>query len=119
MAEYNEEKMIKSMKFLEAAVSNIQKGFLYNSPELIKQGAEDIIQCSSRDCFANTEDVQQMLPKNKKLMRNAAVLSSKRMEISAVELAFYAEQRQMSEAFDAFSGIQKACMDCHRLVRNW
>jgi len=107
-----------SMATMENALTNIQKGFLYNNMALVRNGASEISKCTKM-CYKDPKDVQKMMPKDRKLMGNAAVLISKRMRYAAEELLIYLDQKNIGGAHDSFANIENACMDCHKIVRNW
>lgn len=105
------------MAKLENGLINIQKGFLYNNSELIKIGIDEVQK--ENLVYHEPEAIQKMLPKDKIQMKNAAMLTSYRIENASKELREYLKLGQMRDAHNAFSDIVRACTDCHIIVRGW
>lgn len=105
------------MAKLENGLSNIQKGFLYNNKKLIELGVDEVQK--ENLIYHEPKVVKDMLPANKKQMKNAAMLTSYRIENASKELKEYLKLNQMRNAHGAFSDIVKACTDCHVITRGW
>ena len=106
------------MASMEQGLNNIQKGFLYNSVELIKSGTAQV-QKENMVYLQDRKEIQNMLPKGKQQMENVAMITSQRIEHAAVEINTYLELKEMRKAQDAYTSMVKACSDCHTIVRGW
>ncbi|MDD3324648.1 MAG: hypothetical protein PHN38_05975 [Sulfurospirillaceae bacterium] len=107
----------EAMLAMENGLNNIQKGFLYNNIDLIKSGV-DIVQKENR-VYHDRKVIKSILPENKKLMENIALITSKRIENASEEMKAYLEMKQMRKAHESFSDMVNACTDCHTIVRGW
>lgn len=105
------------MAKLENGLINIQKGFLYNNAELIKVGIDEVQK--ENLVYHKPQAIKEMLPKDKMHMKNAAILTSYRIENASKELREYLRLGQIRDAHSAFSDIVRACTDCHIIVRGW
>lgn len=105
------------MMKLEDGLNQIQKGFLYNNIELIKSGV-NIVQKENM-IYHDPKNVLPMLPKNKLQMKNAAILTSNRIENAAKEMKEYLKLKQIRNAYGSYSSMLNACTDCHIIVRGW
>jgi hypothetical protein len=111
------EALVKNMTEMESALNSIQKGFLYNSPDMIKSGVQGIKKTVV--LFEDRKETQKYLPDNKKHMSNIAYNSAKRMEIAADELLLYIDAKEYSKASNSYSEIMNSCNACHSVVRGW
>lgn len=116
-AESNHIKMQEIMLNLENGINDVQKGFLYNSIDLIEDGIKQILK--ENKIYKNKNEVIKIIPKDKRQMLNAAVLTSLRIDNSAKAMIEYLKMKKMKNAYDSFSEIVKACTDCHAIIRNW
>lgn len=105
------------MAKLEDGLINVQKGFLYNNIELIKVGINQVQK--ENLIYHDPKAILEMLPKDKKQMKNAAILTSYRIENASKELKEYLRLNQIRNAHGAFADIVVACTDCHVIVRGW
>ncbi|MEA2110651.1 MAG: hypothetical protein U9P71_01250 [Campylobacterota bacterium] len=101
----------------ETGLTNIQKGFLYNSIEMIKAGATQIK--AANKIFHNPEDTKKYLPSNKSHMSNVAFNAAKRINNATDEMLLYIDAKEMNKAQSSFSNIISACGSCHAVVRGW
>lgn len=102
---------------MENGLANIQKGFLYNNLDLIKNGVEQVQKENA--IYHDRKTIKSILPDNKKQMENLAYITSKRIENATEEMKSYLALKQMKKAHNAFSDIVNACTDCHTLIRGW
>lgn len=105
------------MAKMENGLNQIQKGFLYNNIELIKSGVDEIEK--ENMIYHDQKNILPMLPKNKLQMKNAAILTSNRIDNSAKEIKEYIKHKKIRNAYDAYSSMLNACTDCHTIVRGW
>ncbi len=106
-----------AMLSMENGLANIQKGFLYNNTELIKNGVDQIQKENAS--YHDRNVIRSILPENKKQMENLALITSKRIANATDEMKSYLALKQIKKAHSAFSDIVNACTDCHTLVRGW
>lgn len=113
----NEKVNAMVMLNMENGLASIQKGFLYNNIDMIKEGVE--IVSKENMIYHDRKVIRAILPENKKQMENLALITSKRIENSTDEMKSYLALKQMKNAHNAFLDIVNACTDCHVLVRGW
>jgi cytochrome c556 len=109
--------MIKNMVEMENALTNIQKGFLYNNLDLVKSGVNGIE--TTNKIFEDQKATQKYLPENKKHLSNIAYNASKRMNLAADEMLQFINEKEFSKAFNSYSEILNSCNSCHSVVRGW
>jgi hypothetical protein len=118
VASLKADSMTEMMVKLEQSTASTQKGFLYNSADMIKSSAKDMIKISD-EYYSSKEKVEAMLPKGKKLLRNAAMISVAKMKNSAQELLLHIDDKNMRDAYESYSEILRSCHNCHKLIRQW
>lgn len=106
-----------NMSQMENGLSNIQKGFLYNTPALIKNGVGEIHKANA--LFHDMDATKKYLPKDKQHMSNIAFNASKRIDSASAELLSNLDKKQFSKAHASYSEIMNACTACHAVVRGW
>lgn len=111
------ETLALNMSQMENGLSNVQKGFLYNAPALIKGGVSEIQKANA--LFHNADATKKFLPKEKQHMSNIAFNAAKRIDASSVELLNALNKKQYSKASQSYSEIVNACTVCHAVVRGW
>ena len=102
---------------MENGLANIQKGFLYNNVDLIKNGVDQVQKENA--IYHDRKVIKAVLPENKKQMENLALITSKRIENATEEMKNYLALKQMKKAHSSFLDIVNACTDCHTLIRGW
>ena len=106
-----------NMSQMENGLSNVQKGFLYNAPALIKGGVGEIQKANA--LFHDMEVTKKYLPKDKQHMSNIAYNAAKRIDASSNELLKALNKKEYSKAHQSYSDIINACGACHAVVRGW
>ncbi len=106
-----------NMSQMENGLSNIQKGFLYNTPALIKGGVSDVQKANA--LFHNMDVTKKYLPKDKQHMSNIAFNASKRIDGASADLLKALDKKEYSKAHQSYSEIVNACTACHAVVRSW
>jgi CHAD domain-containing protein len=106
-----------NMSQMESGLNNVQKGFLYNTPDLIKSGVADIKQADA--LFHNLDATKKFLPKDKHHMSNVAFNAAKRIDSASEELLKALDKKEYSKASKSYSEIVNACTACHAVVRGW
>ena len=109
--------MSKSMATMEQGMTLIQKGFLNNNLELIKEGNNLVRE--GNELFSDRKVIAQYLPENKKHMSNIAENASKRISLDVVELEDNLKNKAFTKAANSYSDMLNACSNCHSIVRNW
>jgi len=109
--------MQKSMNLMEEGMSEIQKGFLNNSVELIQSGTKKVRK--GNDLFSDKKIIAQYLPENKKHMVNIASNAAQRIKLDANVLELNLENNAYIDAANAYSDMMNACARCHSIVRSW
>jgi hypothetical protein len=106
-----------NMSQMENGLNSVQKGFLYNTPDLIKSGVKDIKQADA--LFHNMENTKKYLPKDKQHMSNIAFNAAKRIDSASSNLLKALDKKEFSKASQSYSEIVNACTACHAVVRGW
>lgn len=109
--------LVKNMSQMESGLSSVQKGFLYNTPDLIKSGVADIQKADA--LFHDMEATKKYLPKDKQHMGNIAFNAVKRIDSASNDLLKALDKKQYSKAHQSYSEIVNACTACHAVVRGW
>ncbi|RXK00603.1 hypothetical protein CRV02_09520 [Arcobacter sp. CECT 8989] len=109
--------MQKSMNIMEQGMSEIQKGFLNNSVELIKSGTAKVRE--GNKLFSDKKVIAQYLPENKKHMVNIAENAAQRIKLDTNVLELNLENNAYIDAANAYSDMMNACARCHSIVRSW
>lgn len=109
--------LASNMRQMENGLSSVQKGFLYNTPSLIKEGVSEIQKANA--LFHDTEATKKYLPKDKHHMSNIAFNASKRIDSASVNLFKALDKKEYSKAHQSYSEIVNACTACHAVVRGW
>lgn len=112
-----DETLVNNMSQMESGLSNVQKGFLYNTPVLIKSGVADIKKADA--LFHDMEATKKYLPKDKQHMSNIAFNAAKRIDTASAELLKALDKKEFSKASQSYSEIVNACTACHAIVRGW
>lgn len=106
---------MKNMADMETAMSTIQKGFLYNNINVVKNGVKDL-----KETTKHTESfMKEGVDKNgiNTLMyakKQAAAISSMADEITAT----FAKGDRYSAANNYLLILSK-CLSCHQTIRSW
>lgn len=109
--------LVKTMTEMENGLNNVQKGFLYNNPALIKEGVSAIHTANS--LFHDQDATKKFLPKEKQHMSNVAFNASKRIDTTSANLLKALEKKQFSKAGQSYSDLVNACTACHGVIRGW
>jgi hypothetical protein len=109
--------LVQNMHQMENGLSSVQKGFLYNTPELIKSGISDIKKADA--LFHDVDATKNYLPKDKQHMSNIAFNAAKRIDTASNKLLKALDKKEYSKAHESYSEIVNACTACHAVVRGW
>lgn len=106
-----------NMHQMEGGLSDVQKGFLYNTPDLIKTGVSEIKKADA--LFHDMDATKKYLPKDKQHMSNIAFNAAKRIDSASNDLLKALDKKQYTKAHQSYSEIVNACTACHAVVRGW
>ncbi|AFV98492.1 MULTISPECIES: hypothetical protein [unclassified Sulfuricurvum] len=106
-----------NMSQMENGLNNVQKGFLYNAPALIKGGVAEIQKADA--LFHDADATKKYLPKDKQHMSNIAFNAAKRIDTASNDLIKALDKKEYSKAHKSYSEIVNACTACHAVVRGW
>ncbi len=112
-----DETLALNMSQMENGLSNVQKGFLYNAPALIKGGVSEIQKANA--LFHNVDASKKYLPKDKQHMSNIAFNAAKRIDSASADLVKALNKKEYTKASQSYSEIVTACTACHAVVRGW
>lgn len=101
----------------ENGLSNIQKGFLYNSMALVRNGGKEVREANVM--FHTVAETTKYLPKDKQHMKNIAFNAANRINSAVDEMEIHLAHNEMGKAQHAYSDIISACASCHAVVRGW
>jgi len=110
------EALVKNMHDMESGMDYIQKGYLYNNIELVKNGIKEI---QKANAILKGMDTSSYLPENKKHMANIALNSATKMDEALESMKSYIDKKEIVKSHDAYSNVLSSCVICHSLVRNW
>ena len=112
-----DETLASNMSQMENGLSSVQKGFLYNTPVLIKEGVSEIQKANA--LFHNPDATKKYLPKDKQHMSNIAFNASKHIDSASADLLKALDKKEYSKAHKSYAEIVNACTACHAVVRGW
>lgn len=113
-----------NMNLLSAAMSDVQRGFLTNdnASTLI---ALDKFQKEVDDLLGDRENIEKLLPQDKKQKASMATNTATLMDKYANEIRTVLNDKEMkmidrqNKTQKAFLNIQGQCFRCHNMVRDW
>lgn len=119
LAQATENEKVNAMIMLnmEQGLASIQKGFLYNNIDMLKDGVS-VVQKENM-IYHDRKVIRSILPEHRQQMENLALITSKRIENATEEMKTYLALKQMKKAHNSYMDIVNACTDCHTLVRGW
>ncbi len=109
--------MKDSMTKMDTGMNMIQKGFMHNSIDLIKDGLKMVE--SGNKMFSDEKTIAMYLPKDKQHMSNVAAKQSERITLDASVLGLRLDDKAFISAANAYSDMLNACSRCHAIVRDW
>ena len=106
---------MKNMQDMERALATIQKGFLFNNPNVVKNGVKDLKIASLHTESFIIEGV------NKEGFNTLVYAKKQAIDISAladkIEISF--AQGDRYNAAGDYLRILSKCLSCHQTVRSW
>ncbi|MCF6243830.1 MAG: hypothetical protein L3J43_02195 [Sulfurovum sp.] len=106
---------MQNMREMEIAMSTIQKGFLYNNINVVKNGVNDLKKTASHTESFIKEGVS-------KKGINTLVYAKKETENItklADEILLSFEKGDRYEAANGYLKILSKCLSCHQTIRSW
>ncbi len=81
--------------------------------------AVEALEKESKNLFGDEEKIKHMLPENQRFKSRIAVTTAVMIQknIDAIKEGMESNRRDMAQS--AYLDIQRACMRCHNLVRDW
>ncbi len=116
-AEYTRENRVADMRAMEAAMADIQKGFLYNSADLINQGTKSL-----RDRVLTIQPPRlgdKTLARDETYAFMFARKQQRKIDNHAAKLAIKFAAGDKYQAMHHFTKILKQCTACHTKLRKW
>jgi hypothetical protein len=81
--------------------------------------AATALQEEAKILFNNESNIKKMLPEDKRFKSHIAVTSAASIDEDIVMLKDSMDDTRRDTAQNAYLNIQRACMRCHNLVRDW
>ena len=116
-AEYTKEDRIADMRAMEGAMADIQKGFLYNSADLINQGTKVL-----RDHALTLQPPRlgdKSLARDETYAFMFARKQQRKIDAHAAQLAIKFASGDKYQAMHHFTKVLKQCTACHTKLRKW
>lgn len=108
----------QDMRDMEAAMTTIQKGFLFTDKALVKEGVSKLKASNKMDGYTD-EALKDYLPKDKKALYRNSHKQAKSINVNADAISAALEKKEYGKAHKAYAEILNACTHCHLIVRNW
>ncbi|MGB5505559.1 MAG: hypothetical protein WBM70_02615 [Sulfurovum sp.] len=106
---------MKNMADMETAMANIQKGFLYNNANVVKNGVQQLKETVKFTESFMKEGVGENKINNKMYAHQEAVTISK----YADEILVTFKKGDKYSAANNYLLILSKCLSCHQTVRSW
>lgn len=106
---------MKNMRAMETAMSTIQKGFLFNNVQVVKNGVKDL-----KETVNHTESfMKEGIGKNG--INNMMYAKAQAISISGMadEILATFEKGDRYSAANNYLLILSKCLSCHQTVRSW
>ena len=113
--EYVQPDRMKNMQEMETAMSVIQKGFLYDNVNVVKNGVKDL-----KDRVAHTESFIKPGVSDKGI--NNLVYAKKQTESISRLADDILEAFEKGDKYNAANGylmVLSKCLSCHQTIRSW
>ena len=106
---------IKTMQNLETAMSTIQKGFLYNNSDLVKNGISSL-----KENVKNIKSFDIKNDKNKDFdAKKYSIAELKAIGLLADNMLKDFDKGDKEVVLSGFQKTLNRCVTCHLLVRKW
>ncbi len=110
--------MKKNMQEMEVSMAQIQKGFLYNDPSLVKNGVVTLRERVKNIEPPSKED-EEMLGKGNTYSYKYAKEQSAKISALAQELLTNYNANERYSAMNRYKDTLKQCLACHTKIRKW
>lgn len=108
-------KSIQTMQNLEAGMSTIQKGMMYNSKSILAKGVDEI--------KLNTKNISSFDIKNEENVnfnaKKYSITEAKAIDALADDMLKAFKKGDRNRILDTYRRMQNQCMTCHEIVRKW
>lgn len=112
------ENLKSNMQKLNEHMTKVEKAFntgdLNGAVEMAKE-----LDSFNKSLFDNSDKVKAMLPAGKEKYSNIAMSYSQKLDKALVAMGENIQAKKYDRAQKEFMNAQKACMNCHALVRDW
>lgn len=105
--------LYQNMGLLEQGLNNVQKGYLYNSPELLQNGVDTLVKAQNK---LTTKDMRSTLPKGANTTAVDNLTESMNENINALQKAV--DENHPAAAVEAYSNVVRDCISCHIAIRD-
>lgn len=109
---------MKTMQSLEAAMGEIQKGFLYNNESIVETAVNDLqkalIDVNSFVIAVDSKEQKEDFNPKKYASTEASAINKESGEI----LDLYKAGKK-DEAREAYNVVLNRCIVCHKIIRKW
>ena len=116
-AAYTKEDRVADMVAMEASMSKIQKGFLYNNNEMIQSGAAEL-----RDKVLTIQPPRigdKSISRDQTYAFMFARKQQRKIDSHAAKMADRFGSGDKYQAMQHFTKILKQCTACHTKLRSW
>ena len=113
--EYIQPDRMKNMQEMEAAMSTIQKGFLYNNVNVVKNGVKDL-----KERVKHTESfIKENI--NKEGVNTLVYAHKQAEDITklANDILTTFEKGDRYNAANHYLKVLSKCLSCHQTIRSW
>lgn len=107
---------LENMQILAKAMDDIQNGFLYNSKDMIKEGATAILNTASSIA---TKDLKSALPEETAYAHKFAQKMASRTQAHAQGILDALDANDPLTAMDEYLYVLRQCTSCHLRIRAW
>jgi cytochrome c556 len=113
--EYIQPDRMKNMQEMETAMANIQKGFLYNNVNVVRNGVKDL-----KARVKNTESfIKEGV--NKEGFNTLTFAHKQSVDITKIadEILLAFENGDQYNAANGYLRVLSKCLSCHQTIRSW
>ncbi len=107
-----------NMHKLDNFMIEMQAGFLNGDTKSIIASVNGL-EKQTTALFGNESDIKAMLPKEKQFKSRIAVTSAAMIQQAIDTIKESVDSTRRDTAQNAYLDIERACMRCHNLVRDW
>ncbi|MEA3492033.1 MAG: hypothetical protein U9R27_09060 [Campylobacterota bacterium] len=108
----------RNMQELEVAMAVIQRGFLYNDPDLVKGGVISLQKRINHIEPPSKED-EVLLGKGNTYSYKYAKKQASKISVLSQEILTHYEMNEKYTAMSRYKDTLKQCLACHKKIRKW